>query len=32
MPLNAKFEPVEMDTAWDFIGRVSDAKQPHGVL
>lgn len=32
MPLNAKFEPVEMDAAWDVIGRVIDAKQPRGVL
>lgn len=32
MPLNSKFDPVEMDDAWDIIGRVIDAKQPRGTL
>ncbi|MDU2872406.1 MAG: S24 family peptidase, partial [Pseudomonas aeruginosa] len=32
VPLNAKFETVEMDDAWDVIGRVIDQKAPKGVL
>ncbi len=32
VPLNAKFETVEMDGAWDIIGRVIDQKAPRGVL
>ncbi|EPJ4524038.1 XRE family transcriptional regulator [Pseudomonas aeruginosa] len=32
VPLNAKFETVEMDDAWDIIGRVIDQKAPRGVL
>lgn len=32
VPLNAKFEPVEMDDTWDVIGRVIDMKAPRGVL
>lgn len=32
VPLNAKFETVEMDDAWDVIGRVIDSKAPRGVL
>lgn len=32
VPLNKEFKQVEMDDAWDVIGRVIDAKQPRGVL
>lgn len=32
VPLNTKFETVEMDGAWDVIGRVIDQKAPRGVL
>ncbi|MEN1395389.1 S24 family peptidase, partial [Pseudomonas aeruginosa] len=32
VPLNPKFEQLEMDDAWDVIGRVIDSKAPRGVL
>lgn len=32
VPLNKEFKQVEMDDAWEVIGRVIDAKQPRGVL
>lgn len=32
VPLNNDFRQVEMDDAWDIIGRVIDAKQPRGTL
>lgn len=32
VPLNKDFRQVEMDDAWDIIGRVIDVKAPRGVL
>ncbi|MDF3936683.1 LexA family protein [Pseudomonas citronellolis] len=32
VPLNKDFRQVEMDEAWDVIGRVIDSKAPRGVL